>query len=72
MKDKSKIFQVSAAVVDQMILFWAVTPCSGPMLRHFEGTCFFQHQGDWDVLLPRDIKTFNTMQIPQKRPPDEA
>jgi hypothetical protein len=73
MKDKSKIFQVFAAVFDQTILLlWAATPCSCQMSRRFEGTCFFHHHSDRDVLLPGDIRTFNTMQVAKRRPPDEA
>jgi len=73
MKDKSKIFQVFSAVVDQvMLLFWAATPCGGQMLQRFEGTCFLHHNSDRDVLLPGDIRTFNTMQVAKRRPPDEA
>jgi len=49
MKDKSKIFQVFAAVVCQkMLLFWAATPCSGQMLRRFKRACFFHHHSDRD------------------------
>jgi len=73
MKDKSKIFQIFAAVVDQLILlFWAATPCSGQVLRHFEGTCFFHHHGDRDVLFPGDIRIFNRIQLAKRRPPDDA
>jgi len=68
MKDKSKIFQVFAAVVDQMILlFWAATPCSSQMLRRF-----FHHHSHRDVSLPGDIRTFDTMQVAKRKPLGEA